>query len=68
MNAPTTVTQKQLAEFLLNGAVAKAGLNTSILDAGWGQFQDFCVAKAESAGRQVVFCGPLQYQPAMQRV
>ena len=44
--------------YLPNGASAKAGLNTSILDAGWGQFQAFCVAKAASAGRQVVFVDP----------
>lgn len=37
--------------YLPNGASAKAGLNLSILDAGWGQFQAFCVAKAASAGR-----------------
>jgi putative transposase len=44
--------------YLPNGASAKAGLNTSILDAGWRQFQALCVAKAESAGRQVVFVNP----------
>jgi putative transposase len=44
--------------YLPNGASAKAGLNTSILDAGWGQFQQFCVAKAESAGRRVLFVDP----------
>jgi putative transposase len=44
--------------YLPNGASAKAGLNTSILDAGWGQFQAICVAKAASAGRQVVFVDP----------
>ena len=44
--------------YLSNGAAAKAGLNTSILDAGWGQFQALCVAKAASAGRQVVFVDP----------
>jgi putative transposase len=44
--------------YLPNGASAKAGLNQSILDAGWGQFQAFCVARAASAGRQVVFVNP----------
>jgi putative transposase len=44
--------------YLPNGSTAKAGLNSSILDAGWGQFQAFCVAKAESAGRHVVFVDP----------
>jgi putative transposase len=33
---------------------AKAGLNRSILDAGWTQFTSILAAKAESAGRQVV--------------
>jgi putative transposase len=37
---------------------AKAGLNRSILDAGWGQFTSILVAKAESAGRQVIFVYP----------
>ena len=34
---------------------AKAGLNRSILDAGWTQFARILVAKAESAGRPVIF-------------
>jgi putative transposase len=37
---------------------AKAGLNRSILDAGWGQFTTILVAKAESAGRRVVLVHP----------
>ena len=37
-----------------NGAAAKAGLNRSIYDAGWGVFLDVLHAKAESAGRVVV--------------
>jgi putative transposase len=37
---------------------AKAGLNRSILDAGWTQFARILVAKAESAGRPVVFVNP----------
>ncbi|HEU5369847.1 MAG TPA: transposase, partial [Ktedonobacterales bacterium] len=44
--------------YLPNGAAAKAGLNQSILDAGWGQFQQFCVAKAASAGRRVLLVDP----------
>jgi putative transposase len=36
----------------------KAGLNRSILDAGWGQFTRILVAKAESAGRRVVRVDP----------
>lgn len=45
-------------QYLPNGASAKAGLNQAILDAGWGQFQQFCVAKAESAGRRVLLVDP----------
>jgi putative transposase len=37
---------------------AKAGLNRSILDAGWGQFTTILVAKAESTGRRVIFVDP----------
>ena len=44
--------------YLPNGAAAKAGLNQSILDAGWGQFQSFCAYKAENAGRRVVLVNP----------
>ena len=38
---------------------AKAGLNRSILDAGWGQFTSILVAKAESAGRRVILVNPI---------
>lgn len=41
-----------------NGAAAKAGLNKSILDAGWGVFLGVLRAKAESAGRIVVEINP----------
>ena len=44
--------------FLPNGAAAKAGLNRAILDAGWAQFASILTAKAESAGRRVVFVNP----------
>ncbi|HEY7123938.1 MAG TPA: RNA-guided endonuclease TnpB family protein [Ktedonobacterales bacterium] len=44
--------------YLPNGAAAKAGLNQSILDAGWGQFQHFCAYKAAKAGRRVVLVDP----------
>jgi putative transposase len=44
--------------FLPNGAAAKAGLNQAILDAGWAQFASILTAKAESAGRRVVFVNP----------
>jgi putative transposase len=45
-------------EYLPNGASAKAGLNKSILDAGWGQFVQMTSAKAECAGRTVLFVNP----------
>ena len=44
--------------FLPNQAAAKAGLNKSILDAGWAQFAGILAAKAEEAGRCVVFVNP----------
>ncbi|MEX5707506.1 transposase [Parafrankia sp. FMc6] len=44
--------------FLPNGQAAKAGLNKSILDAGWGVFLAVLRAKAESAGRTVVEVPP----------
>jgi putative transposase len=40
--------------FLPNRAAAKAGLNNSILDAGWGLFLGVLADKAESAGRRVI--------------
>ncbi|MGW7611167.1 RNA-guided endonuclease InsQ/TnpB family protein [Streptomyces sp. NPDC054766] len=44
--------------FLPNGAAAKAGLNKSISDAGWGVFLTILHAKAESAGREVIAVDP----------
>ncbi|MEV7187299.1 zinc ribbon domain-containing protein [Kitasatospora sp. NPDC093102] len=44
--------------FLPNGAAAKAGLNRSISDAGWGVFLTILHAKAESAGREVTAVDP----------
>jgi putative transposase len=41
-----------------HNVAAKAGLNRSILDVGWGQFTSILVAKAESAGRRVVLVHP----------
>ncbi|MER6072186.1 transposase [Streptomyces sp. NPDC001817] len=40
--------------FRPNGTAAKAGLNRSILDAGWGQFLRILANKAESASRLVI--------------
>jgi putative transposase len=48
----------QPGAFLPNMATAKAGLNKAILDAGWAQFASILTAKAESAGRRVVFVNP----------
>ncbi|MFF0549661.1 RNA-guided endonuclease InsQ/TnpB family protein [Streptomyces sp. NPDC004311] len=44
--------------FLPNGAAAKAGLNRSIADAGWGVFLQILTAKAECAGREVMAVDP----------
>jgi putative transposase len=41
-----------------NGAGAKAGLNRSISDAGWGQLLQFIAYKAEDAGRAVIAVDP----------
>jgi putative transposase len=44
--------------FLANRARAKAGLNRSILDAGWAQFTSILTGKAAEAGRRVVLVNP----------
>jgi putative transposase len=41
--------------WLPNGSAAKAGLNKSILDAGWTQLAQMICYKAESAGTNVIF-------------
>lgn len=41
-----------------NGAARKSGLNRSIHDAGWGVLTRAILAKAEEAGREVVFVNP----------
>lgn len=48
----------QLGVFLPNGARAKAGLNRSIHDAGWGVFLGILAHKAESAGRRLIPVDP----------
>ena len=45
-------------ELLPNNAAAKAGLNKSILDAGWAQFANILTAKVEETGRRIVFVNP----------
>jgi putative transposase len=44
--------------FLPNGAAAKAGLNRSIHDAGWGVFLGILADKADSAGRVLIPVNP----------
>src|SRR5258708_2783592 len=51
-------THDEQGTYLPNGAAAKAGLNKSILDAGWSTFTGMVVAKAASAGRTVIFVNP----------
>ncbi|MET9883973.1 transposase [Streptomyces sp. NPDC006430] len=48
----------QPGTFLPNGAAAKARLNRSIAEAGWGVFLAILNAKAESAGREVMAVDP----------
>jgi len=45
-------------QYVPNGASAKGGLNTSILDAGWGTFVSLCTVKAEWAGRCIIKVSP----------
>jgi putative transposase len=52
--------QDEQGIYLPNGAAAKAGLNKSILDAGWSTFTQMVVVKAASAGRTVVLVNPAQ--------
>lgn len=49
---------EQAGVFLPNGARAKAGLNRSISDAGWGVFLGILSHKAESAGRVLIPVNP----------
>jgi putative transposase len=50
--------QDEDGKYLPNGAAAKSGLNKSILDAGWGQFQQIVSYKAACAGREVLKVSP----------
>lgn len=50
--------QDEQGNYLPNNAAAKSGLNKSILDAGWGQFQHIVSCKAAWAGRSVMFVNP----------
>jgi putative transposase len=53
-----TASARGTAEEPGRNVAQKAGLNRSILDAGWGQFTSILAAKAESAGRRVVRVDP----------
>src|SRR6266568_2426 len=50
--------QDENGKYLPNGAAAKAGLNKSILDAGWSTLTEMVSVKAAWAGRTVVFVNP----------
>jgi putative transposase len=53
-----TATAAGTVEHPGRNVAAKAGLNRSILDAGWSQLTSILAAKAESAGRRVVLVHP----------
>jgi putative transposase len=55
---PAPKQDKETGKHLPNGAAAKAGLNKSILDAGWSTFTQMVSVKAAWAGRTVVFVNP----------
>jgi putative transposase len=55
---PKPKQDEMTGQYLPNGASAKAGLNKSIHDAGWGQFVRICEGKAESAGARVLKVNP----------
>ena len=55
---PEPKQDEEPGHYLPNGASAKAGLNKSILDAGWGQFQQICKHKAACADSRIVFVSP----------
>jgi putative transposase len=55
---PRAIQDEETGQYLPNGGSRKAGLNKSILDAGWAQFQQYWVYKAEEAGRGVLFVDP----------
>lgn len=56
--APTPKQDDETGAYLPNGASAKAGLNKSILDAGWSTFTNMVSVRAASAGRTVIFVDP----------
>ncbi len=55
---PKPKQDEETGQYLPNGASAKAGLNKSILDAGWATFTEMVSVKAAWAGRTVIFVDP----------
>lgn len=55
---PKPKRDEETGHYVSNGAAAKAGLNKSISDAGWGQFVQVCSYKAAWAGRMLVQVDP----------
>jgi len=55
---PKAKQDAETGNYLRNGASAKAGLNKSILDAGWTTFTEMVSVKAAWAGRTVLFVNP----------
>lgn len=58
MSKSPATKQNAEGEYLPNGASAKAGLNKSILDAGWSMFRSALSYKAENAGRKLIAVNP----------
>jgi putative transposase len=52
--------QNENGQYVPNGARAKAGLNKSILDAGWSTFTEMVSVKAAWAGRAVILVDPFK--------
>jgi putative transposase len=55
---PPAKQDEETGQYLPNGRAAKAGLNKSILDAGWSMFTEMVRVKAEWAGRDIVLVNP----------
>ncbi len=55
---PKPVQDEKTGEYLPNGASAKAGLNKSIADAGWGMFLSITKYKAVEIGKRVLGVPP----------
>ena len=56
--SPAPKRDGETGAYLPNGHAAKAGLNKSILDAGWYAFSRILMSKAESAGRKFYEINP----------